>query len=112
MKNWTIGTRVIAGFATVIVMTMILGSFAYIQVGRMHDISFEISENSLPSVYVIGQIHSKTERIFGLILQHIVSSDPQEMARLETDIKDLRSSNAALLKRYETLFSNDRDREL
>jgi len=112
MKNWKIGTRISAGFALVIVVAVALGVFAYAQVVNINTSSVEISTNSLPSVYVIGAIKANVESVYGMILQHAISSDNDEMARIDAQIVDVRARNQKLLARYETMFTNDKDRQL
>ncbi len=112
MNNFKIGTRIAAGFAAVIVITMTLGAFAYSRIGIINASSVDISGNSLPSVYIVGQIHSNVERVMSLLLQHAISNDPQEMARIDAEIKDMRARNGEWMLKYEKLFSNDEDRRL
>ena len=61
MNNWNIGTRITAGFAAVILIAAALGMFAYTQVGNINRSSVEISEHSLPSVYMVGAIKANME---------------------------------------------------
>jgi methyl-accepting chemotaxis protein len=113
MKNWKIGLRISAGFAAVIAVAMALGIFAYSQVGRINASANDVARNSLPSVSVMGKIHSNTEGIMRLILQHAISNDKQEMASIDAEIAANRTDNGQLLARYEKeLFSNDEDRRL
>lgn len=112
MNNWKIGTRITAGFAAVIAIAMALGMFAYSRIGIINQRSTDISANSLPSVYTAGLLGANTERLMSLIMQHAVSSDAEEIARVDADIRDLRAQNARNLAAYEKLFSNDKDREL
>ena len=112
MKNWKIGTRISAGFGVVILIAMILGLFAYNRIGVINVSSTDISENSLPSVYVIGQMQANAETSYGLVFQHALSSDQQAMASIEEQLQGIRSSNSELTARYEKLFSNDKDRDL
>jgi methyl-accepting chemotaxis protein len=112
MKNLKIATRIGAGFAAVILITVALGLFAYSRIESINKNSTDISENSLPSVYVVGQIHSNAERIMGLLMAHAQSSDAQEMAHIEAEIRDVRTQNSQLMARYEKLFSNDKDRQM
>jgi methyl-accepting chemotaxis protein len=112
MKNWKIGTRIAAGFAAVIVIAMMLGLFAYSQIGTINKSSTAVTADALPSVYTIGQIQNNAEAAFRLELQHITSTDKDEMASLETEIQDIRTRNAALCAAYEKGFTNDKDREL
>jgi methyl-accepting chemotaxis protein len=113
MKNLKIGMRIAVGFAVVIVIAMTLGTFAYNQIGRINKSAVDVSGNSLPSVYLMGLVHSNADQTIGLVLEHIASSDAQEMASLDAEIRDARSRNAQLLVKYEKEFiSNDKDREL
>jgi methyl-accepting chemotaxis protein len=91
---------------------MILGLFAYNRIGVINVSSTDISENSLPSVYVIGQMQANAETSYGLVFQHALSSDQQAMASIEEQLQGIRSSNSELTARYEKLFSNDKDRDL
>ena len=102
-----------AGFAAVILITVLLGSFAYSRIGNISRTSNDISNNSLPSVYLMGQMQKNAEQIMRLILQHILSSDKQEMAGLDQLIQENRSQNADALAKYEKeMVANDKDREL
>ncbi len=102
-----------AGFGAVILITVLLGSFAYSRIGNISRLSADISSNSLPSVYLMGQIQKNTEQIMRLILQHILSSDKEEMAGLDQLIQENRTRNSEALAKYEKEFvSNDKDREL
>ncbi|WP_321472961.1 methyl-accepting chemotaxis protein [uncultured Paludibaculum sp.] len=112
MKNWKIGTRIGAGFGVVIVIALVLGLFAYMQVDRINGASTEVTAKSLPGVYVIGQIQANTQAAYSLELQYIVSSDKDETARLDSEIQDLRKRITAMYTEYEHRVTEARDREL
>lgn len=113
MKNWKIGTRISLGFGTLIAIATLLGLFAYIQVGILATRSADVSGNTLPSVYVMGELKSACQNSMKLILEHIISSDKEEMRGIDDKIRDNRSKSAALLGRYEKeLVANEKDREL
>jgi methyl-accepting chemotaxis protein len=112
MNNWKIGTRIAAGFAALIAISMSLGIFAYRQIGVINAGAIDIAENSLPSVYVMGQIHTHAQKMLTLQLEHINSSDAQDMARVEADLREIRDQEAIWYQKYEKLFSNDEDRRL
>ena len=80
------------GFGAVILLP--LGGFAYSQIGYISRSSAEISSNSMPSIYLMGQVQKNAEQVMRLILQHILSSDKQEMARLDQLIQENRTKNA------------------
>ena len=113
MKNWKIGTRIVAGFGAVILVTTILGVFAYSRIGNISQSSAEISSNSMPSMYLMGQMQKNAEQIMRLVLQHILSADKQEMASLDQLIQQNRTQNTEAIAKYEKdLVANDKDREL
>jgi methyl-accepting chemotaxis protein len=113
MKNWKIGIRIAFGFAAVIAIAMALGGFAYNRVSVIAARAVDISDNSLPSVYLMGKVMANAQSIYGLLVQHAASSDPQEMAQVEAEIESERKANADELKHYEdALISNDKDRAL
>jgi len=112
MNNWKIGTRISAGFTAVTLIAGVLGIFAYSRIGIINASSNDVSGNSLPSVYIIGQLRSNIERLMSVITQHAVSNDKQEMEDRDAEIRDIRARNAEWIAKYEKLFSNDEDRRL
>jgi methyl-accepting chemotaxis protein len=112
MNNWKIGTRIAAGFASVIVIAMALGAFAYSRIGVINAGAVDIAENSLPSVYIMGQIQTYAQKVLTSQLEHIHSSDPQEMAGAEAKLREIREKQGENFQKYEKLFSNDEDRRL
>jgi methyl-accepting chemotaxis protein len=112
MKNWSIGTRITAGFAAVILISMALGIFAYGQIGKISSSGTNIATNSLPSVYTIGQIQSAAERRMRLILQHILTGDKAEKTSIDGKIQDVRARNSELLGKYQKeMISDDKDKQ-
>jgi methyl-accepting chemotaxis protein len=113
MKNWKIGIRMAAGFGVVIVISAILGIFAYTRVSLINTNTDNIVVNSMPSIYVIGEIAANQQRLNVLLLRHAGTIDAQEKARINTEIETYRSQNSELIAHYEKdLTYDDRDKEL
>lgn len=112
MKNWKIGTRIITGFSAIIVIALILGGFAYVQFGVVNKSTTKVGEDSLPSVYLVGQIQNNVNKSMVLLMQHVFSSDKDEMAAMELDIQALRNNNSNVFISYEKLVNSDKEREL
>jgi methyl-accepting chemotaxis protein len=110
MKNWKIGIRIGAGYAIVIAITVALGLLAFTEIEAINDNSAEVATNALPGVYLVGEIQANTQAILGLILQHVVANNKDEMARLESEIQSIRSRNAGFYTSYEKLVSDDKER--
>lgn len=112
MNHWKVGTRITAGFGIVVAIAIALGVFAYSKVGTINQSAIEVTDNRLPSVYLIGQVESNVQAALSLLLQHAQSTDPQEMASVEAQIQELRSRNSSELAEYEKLITTDSGRAL
>ena len=112
MKNLKIGTRITAGFTAVIVIAMALGLFAYGKLGGIDKNSNEMAANSLPGIYLIGQVENGILKEYSLILQHVSSVDKGELERVEADVTESRTRNRGLRGDYQKLISTDRERTL
>ncbi|HUO31113.1 MAG TPA: methyl-accepting chemotaxis protein [Bryobacteraceae bacterium] len=112
MKNWKIGQRIAAGFAAVIIISAMLGLFAYSRLGVINRNANDITLNALPTVYAVGQIVNKVAVEYNLIMRHVVSADRAEKDRLSGRIQDIRTQNAKIRSGYEKLINTDKGREL
>src|SRR4051794_38676281 len=112
MGNWKVGTRIAAGFTAVIFIAAMLGFYASLQLGLIDTKAHRVAEDSLPGIYVIGQIRSDTLQNFNLLLEHVASNERIEMTRIETDIKAQRESIGGLYNSYEKTITTEKDREL
>lgn len=112
MKNWKIGVRITAGFGAVIMIALILGGFAYSQFGVVEKSSNRVGDDSLPGVFLVGQIQANMQRQTVLLMEHVVSSDKDEMARIESEIQTLRSRTATIFNDYDKTIVQAKDREL
>lgn len=112
MKNWNIGKRIISGFSVVIAIATILGVVSFVQLKAIEQRSNRIAIDCLPGVYLIGQIQNNVNWTMSLLVQHVVSNDNAEMARLADEIQEIRKSNAGYVSGYEKTITTDKDREL
>lgn len=100
MKNWKIGSRMIAGFAAVLGVTVALGVFAYSRVAQIDKQATSIATDSMPGVYLVGQAQSNLHRSLALLLECATAPDKTEFARLEGEILSLRARMTSLLNDY------------
>jgi methyl-accepting chemotaxis protein len=112
MNQFKIGTRISGGFTAVIIIAAALGLFAYIGLGSVQTSAVAITSDSLPGVYIIGQIQSLQSRKMVLVMKHVGVNDPAEMLRLETAIDGLTGQLAALFSTYEKTIFTQKDRDL
>jgi len=112
MNNWKIGTRISAGFAALILIATTLGGYAYTRIGAIDKKSNEITRRSMPGQYLSGKIHTNSALAMGLLLQQLSTTDKQEQAKIEQQMKTLVSANAEIVEQYTKLISNDKERSL
>jgi methyl-accepting chemotaxis protein len=113
MKNWKLGMRMVVGFGIVILVTVFLGIFSYIRVSTIETKSKDVVDNEVPSLLIMGEVQANAQKIYGVQLLHVLSSDQAEMASLERELRTLRQRNAELLDHYQKdLISNDTEAAL
>ena len=112
MKNWKMGMRMGAGFGGVLLVALGLGGFAYNRSAAVKDSALAITADSMPGMYLVGQLENNVHRIMALLLQHLISNDKSEMARFEAAIQEITSKNTNLLNEYEKTINTEKDREL
>ena len=112
-RNLKIGTRILAGFAVVIAITAALGIFAYTRVTAIDASSKDMVDNAVPSIYIIGEIKADVELSHALLLKHAATSDPQQLAEIETEIQAEKTKTDSLFDKYEkATINNDKERAI
>jgi methyl-accepting chemotaxis protein len=112
MNNWKIGTRIAVGFAIVILIAGALGMFAYIGVGTIQRSSNQITMNSLPGIYLVGEIRDGALSQESVLVRHLNATGKEEMARLETESHIISSRVDGILVEYQKLLESDKARTL
>src|SRR5262249_5353970 len=113
MKNWKIGTRIAAGFGTVIVIALTLGLFAYSRLSIIGLRANHVTDKSLPSVIIMGHVNANIEAVMKIVLQHVITPDKQDMANLDTRMQQVRSQTSEMLAKYQKeLLTDEKGREL
>lgn len=112
MKTFSVGFRIKAGYTAVLAIAIILGLFAYSQLGALHEGVTQITSNSLPAMNFISLIRGNASFSLSLALQHALASDQSEKAALEGELREVRVANGEALAKYEKLISNEKSRDL
>lgn len=112
INHWKIGTRISAAFATVILIAITLGMFAYMRLRTVEVSATSITQGSLPGIYVIGQVQRNVPRSLSLLLQRIVSEDETEAMMLDIELTDLRANDTKLMSEYEGTVTTPKNREV
>jgi methyl-accepting chemotaxis protein len=112
MKNWKIGVRMAAGFGAVLLIALAMGLFAVNRVGVIDTRVGEITGYSLPGVYQFGKLQVILHQQFATVVEHVISQDQAEMARLAGEITESRSRSSALLAEYQKTYLEEREKPL
>ena len=83
MSQWTIAKRLIAGFSAVILVTLMLGGFAFTRLLTIDSDARRIVGDALPGVTAILQMSVNTRENRALMLEHILAQTPAEKSAIE-----------------------------
>jgi methyl-accepting chemotaxis protein len=112
MSSWTIGRRIVVGFAAVIAIVAGLGIFAYERMIVIETQSTRITIDNLPGIYYSGQMAAAAESRFGLVLKHVLATTVEQKTALEADLAAADARMAKLLTDYERTITTAEDRQI
>jgi methyl-accepting chemotaxis protein len=108
MNNWTIGRRIITGFAILLIVTATLGGFALWRLTALNGNITDLAENSLPSVIVLNEINALVRDNFISVLE--MRTAPQEqLAEFQKTVETRKARIDGLFARYESSLIADAD---
>jgi len=86
---------------------------SYSRISAVDTKSKDVVANEVPSLLVMGEVQANAQKVFGVQLLHVLSSDPTEMAKYEAELQAIRSRNSELLDHYQKdLISNESEAAL
>ncbi len=113
--SWTIGRRVVAGFAGVVVITLALGAFGWLrltQIGTICANSTRVTKGSQTGQLLIEQIGGEVREIYALTLKHKLSEDPERAGQILALIRTHLENLNTIADKYEQTISDPKDRAL
>ena len=106
ITNFKIGTRIGAGFATLVVITLLLGLLSMTQLSNVAGTTESIATSNLPTVQLMGELRDLLNNIRRNESRHLLSSSRKEMKALEAQMaagrKKLTEMDAVIAKRLTT----------
>jgi methyl-accepting chemotaxis protein len=112
MKNLKIGIRMALGFGAVTLIAVALGIFAYVKLVSISRNATRVSSESMPGLYMMGQIAKHTEMSYSLVLEALASQDSNQMISVLARMAEIHNKNSALFEADEKMITTEKDREL
>jgi methyl-accepting chemotaxis protein WspA len=101
MKNWSIGKRLILGFAGVILTTLCVSVYAFVRLEAIQSQASALAQVSLPGVVLMGQIATLSEREVAAVLAHIKAEDDQLVQKVDQELQENHEKLTALFTAYD-----------
>ncbi|MGA2751161.1 MAG: methyl-accepting chemotaxis protein [Verrucomicrobiota bacterium] len=112
MKNWTIGKRITAGFASVIIVALALGAFAYTRLSAIANHSARIASQSFPSVQLVLRAQKNIIDYNQIIYKHVGSQSKEDKERLDADLAAVSADNTKVYEELGALVTSEKGRNL
>ena len=111
MSNWTISSRIIVGFITVVLITVALGGFALWRLNALKQNIADLADHTLPKVLTLREAANQSRDNLITTLQFEEGSSERN-TQLEQKLAAGTARREELFKTYEGMISDDEDRRL
>jgi methyl-accepting chemotaxis protein len=111
MSHWTIGRRLVVGFATLLVIVVAMGAFGTMRLFSIRKSVERIVNDSLPGTAQSGQIASAVEDNYAHTLKYILAQSPAEEKAIDADMAATKVKITALMTEYEKTVTEPDDRK-
>ncbi|OCW57748.1 HAMP domain-containing methyl-accepting chemotaxis protein [Hoeflea olei] len=112
MKRPSIKVSLAAVFGLIVVICSVMGYVAIHGLTQTNNATTEIATNWLPSVKIVNVINTATSDYRIAEGAHILSQNPEQIAKAEAEIEAVAAQIAAARKTYEGLISSDHERNI
>ncbi|MDD3344063.1 MAG: MCP four helix bundle domain-containing protein, partial [Sulfurospirillaceae bacterium] len=107
----SISKQLIAMLSIAILATCTIFGISFIKMEQVYEETNYSNVNTLPSIFVLDEAMQVAYRLRLIIWQHISQTDKVEMDKVEANIQKLDKSLKDALKNYESLISDEKDKE-
>ena len=112
MKNWTIGKRIAAGFASVIIIALALGAFAYTRLVAIKGQSDRITKQARPTVELVCRAERNARDCDKIVYKHIGAVGKEDLTRLEAELSADTTDNNNVYDELGGLIKDEKGRAL
>lgn len=112
MNNWTISRRITAGLSALVLLTLLIGAFAFVRMQEMSQSIIALSDSTMPSLVTLHEI-SRSARRQAIAHDDIAAVDANRRAPLQDSLAKEEAALKGLVDRYETSqIADEEDRRL
>jgi methyl-accepting chemotaxis protein len=110
-KNWTIGSRIILGFTLITVVSLVVGGFSLVRFAGMRAALVEVTDNTVPSLVVLGEIGSVSRERTIARLKMLTAIDEEKTA-MRQSVDEATKKMEGLFTKYESSIDGPEERRL
>jgi methyl-accepting chemotaxis protein WspA len=111
MNTWTIRQRILASFAAVLALMIVMGAVAYACLARVAEDATVIQKDAVPGMAVSGQLKAAWLDNFALTQKHVLETEDAEMRSVDAQLQASRANIEKLSRSYEATIFTAKDRE-
>jgi methyl-accepting chemotaxis protein WspA len=111
MNTWSIRYRILASFAAVLALMIVMGAVAYACLARVAQAAAVIQTGALPGMSLSSRLLSTWLENFDLTRQHVAETEGSEMRKIESQLQANQVKLENLTKSFEGTLSNAQDRK-
>jgi methyl-accepting chemotaxis protein WspA len=112
MTNWTVRTRIIIGFSAVIFVMVLLSGIAYWQLWGIAKQAVGLDGDSIPGLYIVGNLQAVSVEAYSLTQQHVLETDPARMQQIREALRQKTDELAELVRKYASTITTHEDQAL
>ncbi|MDQ0022543.1 methyl-accepting chemotaxis protein WspA [Variovorax paradoxus] len=111
MNTWTIRQRILASFAAVLALMIVMGVVAYACLARVAEDATAIQKDAVPGMAVSGQLNAAWLDNFALTQKHVLETEEADIRSVDTQLQASRANIEKLSRSYEATIFTAKDRE-
>ncbi|SDJ30902.1 methyl-accepting chemotaxis protein [Variovorax sp. OV700] len=111
MNTWTIRQRILASFAAVLALMIVMGAVAHACLARVAEDATVIQKDAVPGMAVSGQLKAAWLDNFALTQKHVLETEDAEMRSVDAQLQASRANIEKLSRSYEATIFTAKDRE-
>ena len=110
INNLSVGKRIGIIAGTGLVISVIIGAFAIIQLNNVNGVEIDLVEDALPSMKIINSINDDMNNIRENELNYVIAKNQQEIQKEEAAAREYRTGVAKKIEDYTRRIDNDVER--